>query len=114
MTNLRNSPLESALVEAVKKRLSQSGLSRRAIERELRLGHGTVSNILRGQKGLRVQHLEILGSVLGFTLEQILREARGRPDVPHGPVPDEALARRIASHVVDELLRRPLVILEKL
>lgn len=102
MEILRNSPLESAVVEVLKQRLAGSRISQREAERMLGLGHGIVGNILRGRTALRIQHLELLGTLLGFTPDQILSEARGASRIPA----DEGFARRVASHVVDELLQR--------
>ena len=67
----------------------------------LGLGHGIVGNVLRGRTALRIQHLELLGALLGLTPEQLLSEARGVL-IPA----DDGFARRVASHVVDELLQR--------
>jgi len=101
LDNLRNSPLEIAVVEALRQRLADSRISQREAERLLGLGHGTLGNILRGRTALRIQHLEHLGPLLGFTPEEILSEARGASQNP-----DDVFARRVASHVVDELLQR--------
>ena len=75
MDNPRNSPLESSLVEALKRRLAFSRISQREAERTLGMGHGTIGKILRGRTSLRLCHLELLAPVLGFTLEEILAEA---------------------------------------
>ena len=101
MDNLRSSPLESAVIEALRQRLADSRISQREAERLLGLGHGIVGNILRGRTALRIQHLELFGPLLGFTPEEILSEARGACQSP-----DDVFARRVASHVVDELLQR--------
>lgn len=71
----RNSPLESSLVEALKRRLVLSQISQREAERTLGMGHGTIGRILRGRASLRLCHLELLAPVLGFTLQEILAEA---------------------------------------
>jgi transcriptional regulator with XRE-family HTH domain len=101
LDNLRNSPLETAVIEALRQRLADSRISQREAERMLGLNHGIVGNILRGRTALRIQHLELLGPLLGFTPEEILSEARGASQSP-----DDIFARRVASHVVDELLQR--------
>lgn len=103
--DIRNSPLESAVLEALKQRLAQSRISQNEAERLLGLGHGTLGNILRGRTALRIQHLELLGPLLGFTPDQILHEALGASEIPPGDV----FARRVAFHVVDELLQRTAV-----
>jgi transcriptional regulator with XRE-family HTH domain len=100
--DIRNSPLESAVVEVLKQRLADARLSQREAERTLGLKHGIVGNILRGRTALRIQHLELLGRLLDFTPDQILTEARGISESPA----DDELARRVASHVVEELLQR--------
>jgi transcriptional regulator with XRE-family HTH domain len=102
--DIRNSPLESAVVEILRQRLAESRVSQRAAERLLGVGHGTLGNILRGRTALRIQHLELLGTLLGFTPDQILSEARSASQIP-----DDVFARRVASHVVDELLQRATV-----
>ncbi|MEA2561415.1 MAG: hypothetical protein QOH06_2919 [Acidobacteriota bacterium] len=99
--DIRNSALESAVVEVLRLRLADARISQREAERMLGLGHGIVGNILRGRTALRIQHLELLGPLLGFTPEEILSEARGSSQIP-----DDLFARRVASHVVDELLQR--------
>ncbi len=99
--DIRNSALESAVVEVLKQRLADSRISQREAERMLGLGHGMIGNVLRGRTALRIQHLELLGPLLGFTPEEILSEARGASQIP-----DDLFARRVASHVVDELLQR--------
>jgi len=99
--DIRNSALESAVVEVLRLRLADARISQREAERLLGLGHGIVGNILRGRTALRIQHLELLGPLLGFTPEEILSEARGSSQIP-----DDLFARRVASHVVDELLQR--------
>lgn len=107
MDNARTGSIESAVMEALRERLKACRLSRREIERMLDLGHGTISKILRGQTGLKFQHLDLLGPLLGTTPEQILEEALGL--VAESPVEDR-FARRVASHVVDELLQRASII----
>lgn len=102
MEILRNSPLESAVVEVLKQRLADSRISQREAERMLGLGHGIVGNILRGRTALRIHHLELFGALLGFTPDQILSEARGASRIPAG----DGFARLVASHVVAELLQR--------
>ena len=99
--DIRTSPLESAVAEVLRQRLADSRISQREAERMLGLGHGIIGNVLRGRTALRIQHLELLGSLLGFTPEEILSEARGTFQIP-----DDLFARRVASHVVEELLQR--------
>jgi transcriptional regulator with XRE-family HTH domain len=99
--DIRNSPLESAVVEILRQRLAESRVSQREAERLLGVGHGTLGNILRGRTALRIQHLELLGALLGIAPDQILSEARSVSQIP-----DDVFARRVASHVVDELLQR--------
>lgn len=102
MDNSRNSPLESSLVEALKKRLAFSQISQREAERALGMGHGTIGKILRGQTTVRLSHLELLAPIVGFTLEEILSEALGRPVES---TDEDRFARRVASHVASELLQ---------
>ena len=99
----RNSPLESAAVEVLRQRLAVSRISQREAERLLGLNHGVIGNVLRGRTALRVQHLELLGRLLGIAPDQILTEALGISEIPPE---DDLLARRIASQVVDELVQR--------
>ena len=102
----KNSSLEAAVVETLNRHFSHRRLSQREVERELRLGHGTIGNILRGRTTLRIHHLELLGPVLGLTPDQIVREALGHPEHPQATGDYDVLARKIASQVVDELLQR--------
>jgi transcriptional regulator with XRE-family HTH domain len=97
--NLRNSPIESSLVEALKRRLVFSQISQRKAERALGMGHGTLGKILRERTALRLAHLELLAPVVGFTMAEILAEALGRP------VDEDRFARRVASHLANELLK---------
>jgi len=106
LDNLRNSPLESAVVRTLNNHFIYRRLSQREVERELRLGHGTIGNILRGRTTVRIHHLEILGPVLGLTPDQIVREALGHSEHPQASAVDDVLATKIASQVVDELLQR--------
>lgn len=102
-SDLRNTPLESAVVEVLKQRLADSRISQREAERLLGLKHGVIGNVLRGRTALRIQHLELLGRLLGVTADQILIEALG---ISETPAEEDRFARRIASQVVDELLHR--------
>jgi transcriptional regulator with XRE-family HTH domain len=98
--NPRNSPLESSLVEALKRRLAFSQISQREAERALGMGHGTLGKILRGRTAIRLCHVELLAPVVGFTMEEILAEALGRP------VDEDRFAKRVASHLANELLKQ--------
>lgn len=100
--DVRNSPLETAVLELLKQRLAEARISQREAGRLLGLNHPIVGNLLRGRTALRIQHLELFGRLLGFTPDQILNEALGRTEPPAG----RGLARRIAVQVVDELLQR--------
>jgi len=102
LDNPRNSPLESSLVEALKRHLVISQISQREAERSLGMGHGTIGKILRGRTAIRLSHLELLAPILGFTLEEILSEALGRP---LKATDEDRFARRVASHVASELLQ---------
>lgn len=66
---------EEKLLQALKERLARDGRSISEIERLVGFGHGTLANVLRGRSELRLHHLEALGSVLGFTLPEIVAEA---------------------------------------
>lgn len=102
-SDIRNSPLESAVVEVLRQRLAVSRISQREAERLLGLNHGVIGNVLRGRTALRIQHLELLGRLLGVAPDQILTEALG---ISETSADDDRFARRIASQVVDELLQR--------
>lgn len=102
-SDIRNSPLESAVVEVLRQRLAASRISQREAERLLGLNHGVIGNLLRGRTALRIQHLELLGRLLGVTPDQILTEALGISEIP---AEDDRIARLIASQVVNELLER--------
>lgn len=100
--DIRTSPLESAVAEVLRLRLAVSRISQREAERLLGFKHGVVGNLLRGRTALRIQHLELFGRLLGVAPAQILTEALGLAEASD----NGAMARRIASHVVDELLQR--------
>jgi transcriptional regulator with XRE-family HTH domain len=68
---------EEKLLQALRERFAQDGRSISEIERLLNLGHGTLSNVLRGRSELRLHHLETLGAVLQFTFLEIVAEAYG-------------------------------------
>lgn len=102
MDNPRNSPLESSLVEALKRRLAFSQISQREAERALGMGHGTIGKILRGRTALRLSHLELLAPIVGFTMAEILSEALGQP---LEATDEDGFARRVATHVANELLQ---------
>jgi transcriptional regulator with XRE-family HTH domain len=68
---------EEKLLQALRERLARQGRSISEIERRVGVGHGTLANVLRGRSELRLHHLEILGTVLGFTLPGIVADAYG-------------------------------------
>jgi transcriptional regulator with XRE-family HTH domain len=102
LDNPRNSPTESSLVEALKRRLAFSRISQREAERALGMGHGTIGKILRGRTVIRLAHVELLAPVLGFTMAEILSEALGQVL----QADEDRFAKRVASHLANELLRR--------
>ena len=103
MDHPRNSPLESSLVEALKRRLVFSQISQREAERALGMGHGTLGKILRGRTAIRLCHVELLAPVVGFTMAEILADALGRP---LEATDEDRFAKRVASHLANELLKQ--------
>lgn len=84
---------EERLLNALKERLQADGRSIRKIEAEVGLGHGTLSNVLRGKSELRFHHLERLGTALGFTVPEIVAEA-------YGETGEKAALRSLLAEVV--------------
>ena len=84
---------EERLLRALKERLQADGRSVRSIETEIGLAHGTLGHVLRGQSELRFHHLERLGSILGFTVPEIVAEA-------YGDVREHEELRKLLSEVV--------------
>ena len=86
MRRVARTEAEEKLLEVIRRRLQLDGRSVRQIEADIGLGHGTLGNVLRGKSELRFHHLERLGSLLGFTVPEIVAEAYGlsceRADLP--------------------------------
>src|SRR5215210_2334026 len=68
---------EARLRDALNARIRLSRRSLRSLEKEIGLGHGTLSNMLRGRSELRVRHLELVGRALGVTVPELVAEAYG-------------------------------------
>ncbi len=93
------------LLELLKEKVSQSRRSHRELEREMKLGHGTIGNLFRGRTELRLRHVSMLGRALGFDPVELLLEAYGvyRPDPP--PPPGLVLTREELRDVVRDAVR---------
>ncbi|HVG10445.1 MAG TPA: helix-turn-helix transcriptional regulator [Thermoanaerobaculia bacterium] len=93
------------LLELLREKVNLSRLSHRELEREMKVGHGTIGNLLRGKTELRLRHVAILGRALGFDPVELLLEAYGvyRPDPP--PPPGLVLTREELRAVVREAVR---------
>ena len=96
------------LLELLKEKVSLSRRSHRELEREMKLGHGTIGNLFRGKTELRLRHISMLGRALGFDPVELLLEAYGvyRPDPP--PPPGLVLTREELRAVVREAVREEL------
>ena len=96
------------LLELLREKVMLSRRSHRELERELKLGHGTVGNLLRGKTELRLRHLALLGRALDFDPVELLLEAYGvyRPDPP--PPPGLVLTREELRDVVRDAVREEL------
>ena len=107
------------LHELVRQVLDQTRLTKRRLEEEIGLGHGTLEQLLAGRQDLRVRHLLALARLLRVAPHQLLEigcpEATaaaeqdlavwlGRPQEPAKQVADlsEATVRAL---VRDELVR---------
>lgn len=93
------------LLELLREKVSLSRRSHREMERELKLGHGTIGNLLCGKTELRLRHLSMFGRALGFDPVELLLEAFGvyRPDPP--PPPGLVLTREELRTLVEETVR---------
>jgi transcriptional regulator with XRE-family HTH domain len=100
-----NDPESVRLLELLREKVNLSRLSHRELEREMKVGHGTIGNLLRGKTELRLRHVAILGRALGFDPVELLLEAYGvyRPDPP--PPPGLVLTREELRAVVREAVR---------
>lgn len=99
------------LLELLREKVMLSRRSHRELERELKLGHGTIGNLLRGRTELRLRHIAMLGRALHFDPVELLLEAYGvyRPDPPPPPglvLTREELQAVVRDAVRDELDRR--------
>jgi transcriptional regulator with XRE-family HTH domain len=63
------------LVALLRRKINQSDLSHREIERRAGLGHGTIGNLLSGRTALAIRHLEAIGPVLGVPVADFFLEA---------------------------------------
>jgi transcriptional regulator with XRE-family HTH domain len=90
------------LREALRVLVEESGRSIRELERDIGVGHGTISNMFRGRTELRLRHLDRLSRALGVTLQQLLTQAFAVP-LPPAPRRQERL-RTLVSEVVREEL----------
>lgn len=96
------------LLELLREKVMLSRRSHRELERELKLGHGTIGNLVRGRTELRLRHLALLGQALQFDPVELLLEAYGvyRPDPP--PPPGLVLTREELRAVVQDAVREEL------
>ena len=86
------------LREALKVLVERSGRSIRDLEREIEVGHGTISNMLRGRTELRLRHVDRLARALNVSLQELLAEAFAVPLPP--PPPKRERLRSLLSEVV--------------
>lgn len=105
---MENDPESLRLLELVREKVQLSRRSHRELERELKLGHGTIGNLVHGKTELRLRHLSMLGRALGFDPVELLLEAFGvyRPDPP--PPPGLVLTREELRIVVRDAVREEL------
>ena len=96
------------LLELLREKVSLSRMSHRELEREMKVGHGTIGNLLHGKTELRLRHLSMLGRALGFDPVELLLEAFGvyRPDPP--PPPGLVLTREELRMVIRDAVREEL------
>jgi len=86
------------LREALRILVERSGRSIRDLEREIGVGHGTVSNMFRGRTELRLRHLDRLARALNVTLQELLAQAFAVPLPPARPRHERL--RNLVSEVV--------------
>ena len=105
---MENESESRRLIELLHEKVKLSRRSHRELERELHLGHGTISNLVRGKTELRFRHLTLLARALGFDPVELLLEAFGvyRPDPP--PPPGLVLTREELRDVVRDAVREEL------
>ena len=70
-------PSTERLRELIAAKLKQAGRSHRWAERKLKLGHGTVTNILAGRNAFRLEHLDLFAELFETTPATLLAEAEG-------------------------------------
>lgn len=90
------------LREALRVLVEDSGRSIRDLEREIGVGHGTLSNMFRGRTELRLRHLDRLARALGVTLQELLAQAFAVPLPPAHR--RKARLRSLVAEVVREEL----------
>jgi transcriptional regulator with XRE-family HTH domain len=73
------------LTGLLRKKVRESGLSYRQIEREAGFGHGTVGNLLRGKTELRIRHIAAVGRAINVPVEDFFLEAFSGPPLSAGP-----------------------------
>jgi hypothetical protein len=66
---------EERLLELITAKLSKLGRSHRWVERKLKLGHGTVTNLLSGRTALKFIHLDLFAELFETTPAGLLAEA---------------------------------------
>jgi transcriptional regulator with XRE-family HTH domain len=96
----RSGGLEARVREALRVKIETSRRSMRSLEDEAGLGHGTLSNLLRGNTALRFDHLELLAPPLGVTPAEFLLAV-----LSDDPSPDAHLAQAITEAVLNTLRR---------
>ncbi|HYN22758.1 MAG TPA: hypothetical protein VE078_17490 [Thermoanaerobaculia bacterium] len=70
-------PSTERLRELIAAKLKEAGKSHRWAERRLKLGHGTVTNILAGRTAFRFEHLDLFAELFETTPAGLLAEAEG-------------------------------------
>jgi len=76
-TNGEPRPSTERLRELIAAKLKEAGKSHRWAERRLKLGHGTVTNILAGRSAFRIEHLDLFAELFETTPSGLLAEAEG-------------------------------------
>ena len=76
-TNSNRRPSTERLRELIAAKLKEAGRSHRWVERRLKLGHGTVTNVLAGRSAFRFEHLDLFAELFDTTPACLLAEAEG-------------------------------------
>jgi transcriptional regulator with XRE-family HTH domain len=73
----------AGILEAIRREIKASGLSRYAISKETGIDQAQLSRLMNGKFGLRIDTLEILADFLGLEILIRPKRKKGRTDGKH-------------------------------